>query len=264
MLPAGSGGSAVPSCSAASSCWLPTTTVCARERTDTRLLRSIREEAVARGQRHWGRFPVPDVEIPDRYSALAVDLDLFGRASLFQLVNTANTSMGTTALRDWMLEAAAEDEIRIRQQAVAELAPLQDFREQFLVEGRMLSRAADHPDRFVAWAEGERWLARRPGLRWLSRLSPALLLILFVLICAGVLPAQQAGTAMLGLVLANCLLSVFFTARVHDTFATLATRHQELDRYRALFQLLDDLPASSPRLQQVQREARAGTARSAP
>lgn len=223
-----------------------------------RLLRDLHREALARIARNWERLPVAELEVPDRHGALAIDLDLFGRASLFQLLSTASTSMGTGTLRDWLLEPAAGAEIRARQQAVVELTPLQEFRDQFLVEGRLLSRATDHPERFVAWAEGERWLARRPWLRRWTRLSPAMLSIVLLLTCAGLLPAQESGTAMLGLVLANCLLSIFFTARVHDTFATLATRHRELERYHALFELLDRLTVTAPRLQQVQRAARAG------
>jgi hypothetical protein len=61
------------------------------------------------------------------------DLDLFGRASLFELINTAKTGAGESTLADWLRSGAPIDEILARQAAVAELKPMLDFREEVAV-----------------------------------------------------------------------------------------------------------------------------------
>jgi len=63
----------------------------------------------------------------------ARDLDLFGRASLFELMNTARTEAGESTLAAWLKHGADADAVRVRQAAVAELRPMLDLREQLAV-----------------------------------------------------------------------------------------------------------------------------------
>jgi hypothetical protein len=63
----------------------------------------------------------------------ARDLDLFGRGSLFELVNTANTEAGEDALAGWLREGAARDLVKARQRAVDELRANGAFREDLAV-----------------------------------------------------------------------------------------------------------------------------------
>ena len=63
----------------------------------------------------------------------ARDLDLFGPASLFQLLDTARTEAGEETLAAWIGSPAAIDEIQARHPAVAELAADVDFRETLAV-----------------------------------------------------------------------------------------------------------------------------------
>lgn len=65
--------------------------------------------------------------------AYARDLDLFGRASLFELLNTARTEAGEAMLADWLKSGTAVEAVLARQQAVGELRPHVDFREQLAV-----------------------------------------------------------------------------------------------------------------------------------
>ena len=63
----------------------------------------------------------------------ARDLDLFGPASLFQLLDTARTQVGEATLASWLRAGAEIEEVRARQAAVAELALKIDFREDLNV-----------------------------------------------------------------------------------------------------------------------------------
>jgi len=63
----------------------------------------------------------------------ARDLDLFGPASLFELLNTTRTEAGEVTLAGWLRAPAALPDVRARQAAVDELRPLLDFREDVAV-----------------------------------------------------------------------------------------------------------------------------------
>ena len=63
----------------------------------------------------------------------AGDLDLFGRGSLFELLNTTRTEIGELTLAEWLRGPATLAEARARQAAVAELRPMLDFREDVAV-----------------------------------------------------------------------------------------------------------------------------------
>ena len=80
------------------------------------------------------------------------DLDIFGKASLFELLSTARTRGGEAKLADWLSAPAPLDELRRRHQAVDELRPLLDLREQLAALGDDY-RAGVHPDHLIAWAE---------------------------------------------------------------------------------------------------------------
>src|SRR5262249_7637199 len=72
----------------------------------------------------------------------ARDLDLFGPASLFQLLDTTRTEVGQDTLAEWLGRGAeiagiagiaGINEVRARQAALAELKPKVDFREDLAV-----------------------------------------------------------------------------------------------------------------------------------
>ena len=63
----------------------------------------------------------------------ARDLDLFGPASLFQLLDTARTEAGEETLAAWIHSPAPLEELRLRHPAVAELARDVDYRETLAV-----------------------------------------------------------------------------------------------------------------------------------
>ena len=119
-------------------------------------LRVASERALARVERRWDDLPPADAPstVDPAHHPYALDLDLFGRASLFQWLGPAATPGGSTRLAAWLLAAAEPAAVRARQAAVAELAPMDDWREQLAAHG-VLARDARlrEIEAFVAWAE---------------------------------------------------------------------------------------------------------------
>ena len=87
----------------------------------------------------------------------ARDLDLFGRASLFERLNTARTEAGEVTLAEWLHAGAPAEDVRARQGSVQELRERLDFREDVAVlasespvsrTGALAAWAASPPARF--------------------------------------------------------------------------------------------------------------------
>jgi len=188
----------------------------------------------------------------------AADLDLLGHASLQHLLNTPSTSVGQQRLRDWLLTPAPHPVARQRQPAVAELAPLNDLRDEFALRGRLMGVAQERPyEGFLRWAEDSPWLAGRAWLLWLARILP--------LITLGLYLAQQLGLIRPPLWLIGIAAGVIVTATsgrmVDDLIDGVAERQIVFATYAALFKLLGDQQFAAPALRQLQRDLSAAGVR---
>lgn len=148
-----------------------------------------------------------------------VDLDLFGRASLFQLVDTTTTRAGESTLAGWLSAPAPLDEARARQAAVRELAGKAAFREELAVEGALLAEKRPDPEPLLAWAEGERALPASAALRALAWLAPATWIGLAVLGSFGLAPASAWSIAAMATYAAGTLLAGRTSAAVDAALA---------------------------------------------
>jgi MutS domain V len=110
------------------------------------------ERALARLDGRWAGTGESGARFLDEHHLYAQDLDLFGDASLFQLLSSARTRMGEETLAAWLLEPSPPATVQARQQAVVELAPHLDLREDLAVLGED-ARVGVDPKRLVAWGE---------------------------------------------------------------------------------------------------------------
>lgn len=79
-------------------------------------------------------FPNGDEWKPGNHP-YANDLDIFGRASIYQYINRTTSEQGNQLLANWLLEPAVATEIRNRQDAARELSQQTEWRQQFQAYG---------------------------------------------------------------------------------------------------------------------------------
>jgi hypothetical protein len=97
-----------------------------------RRARQLYERGLARIDSTWAGVGPDGARFLEAHP-FARDLDLFGPASLFQLLDTARTEVGEETLAAWLRAGADIEEIRVRQEAVTELRANVDFREDLAV-----------------------------------------------------------------------------------------------------------------------------------
>jgi len=71
----------------------------------------------------------------DEAHPYSADLDLFGPGSVFEHLTVCRTRIGEETLAAWLLAPADPNEVRSRQEAVADLTPRLDLRESIAVAG---------------------------------------------------------------------------------------------------------------------------------
>jgi MutS domain V len=135
------------------------------------------ERGIARLENRWQGAAEDGARFADPHHPYASDLDLFGRASLFELLSTARTRGGEERLAHWLKSASATDELTARHAAIDELRPMLELREQLAVLGDDY-RTGVNPDQLVKWSA----LPAQPFPLW-SRI----LALIFSLITAAML-----------------------------------------------------------------------------
>ena len=101
------------------------------------------ERAIGRIEDRWIGTGSQGERFRDAKHVYADDLDLFGRGSLFELLSTARTGAGERTLAEWLLGPGEREEVAARQEAVAELRPRIDLREEIALMGEDVRAAVD-------------------------------------------------------------------------------------------------------------------------
>jgi ABC-type multidrug transport system fused ATPase/permease subunit len=226
-------------------------------------LQTVNERAIARIERRWSDLPPGDAPptLDIAQHPFAIDLDLFGRASLFQWLGPAATAAGGFTLARWLVEPAEKDAIVARQGAVVDLAQALDWRERFAAHG-VLTGGASQPeiDRLLTWAEGPGSFRRRRILLGVTVVTiVASMWALFALWFTGRMDAPLWLIPQL----AGIILSFALAERIQTEFDRAGSGQRALARYAQLFEHAAAGTFSAARLTSIRERLTAG-GRSAP
>lgn len=101
------------------------------------------ETALARTRGEWVGRGEPGAQFLDPSHPNAIDLDLFGRGSIFERLCVARTHAGQDRLAAWLKGGSPIDELKARQTAGADVGSRVDFREDLSVLGAEARSAVD-------------------------------------------------------------------------------------------------------------------------
>lgn len=110
------------------------------------------ERALARLDGNWAGTGEPGDRYNEAAHPYAVDLDLFGKGSVFELLCTARTRIGEDRLAQWLKAPALPEEVRARHAAVDELRERVDLREELAVVAEEARSGVD-PVHLAQWGE---------------------------------------------------------------------------------------------------------------
>jgi hypothetical protein len=203
----------------------------------------------------------------DENHPYAADIDLFGPASLFELLCTARTRTGEDTLAAWLLAGAGPDEVRSRQAAVAELKPQLDLREDLALLGGDVPVGVDF-DAVVRWGAAPPVLASS-WPRWVALALGALTLTCL----AGWLTALFGEPGESGfekfferfgampfavLLLVEVAFAARLMARVNRVLGDVERRGRDLGMLASVLARLEQASFTAPRLAELHAELVSG------
>lgn len=116
-------------------------------------LMQINENSILRLEGKWHEFKDTGDEYLDLEHRYFQDLDIFGKGSLFQWINTAKTYYGRCYFRDLLGNTPKSiEDVTERQQAVLELSKKLAWRQRFQAETMTVSDRTIDPDELIKWA----------------------------------------------------------------------------------------------------------------
>ncbi len=181
-----------------------------------------------------------------------IDLDIFGRSSLFSLLNRTTTTGGNELLAQWLKKAAPMQVILQRQQAVKELAnPLHlEWRQQFQASGMHAKAGKKDLTMLMEWMKESPRISPR-------KLLVALVYVMPVITIAAILAAIFTEVtyhlpALLILINASVLGSTF--KEVKQASEQTAKSAQVLRVYAKLLEALEKGHFSSERMQALKNQ----------
>ncbi|CAN5871302.1 MutS family DNA mismatch repair protein [soil metagenome] len=215
-------------------------------------LRVVNVRGAARIARDWDALP----EAPAPVNAdvdghpYAIDLDVFGRASLFQWIGPGATDAGHLTLAGWLLSPAPPEEISARQAAISELSSRDGWREQLAAFGVLgAGERRDSIATFLQWAESPGPSVRGlPVIRVAVYVIVASLWIFGGLHFSGIMPNGFWGIPLL----AGIVLSFATAAAVTRAFDQAGAGERTLAQYAGIFEHIAGERFASPRLAALQ------------
>jgi len=147
---------------------------------------AIKKENLARINIEWQNIPervLPDIEKDHPFN---FDLNITGKNSLHQLLDTSTSVEGSMKLRDWLLtKIPSEETILKRQNLIKELIPLHHFRNRLILNSNLSSVKKLEGTKLNDWLESKSSLKEiKTILIILSFLIPVNI-FLFILFLAG-------------------------------------------------------------------------------
>lgn len=226
--------------------------------------KKLYERMLARMDRRWDDLKL----IPsgaEEQSALADDLDLFGPASLWQLLALPSTGFGRKTLASWLLQVPSEAELRERQQAVQQLRSAHVEREDILDSIATISDGASDATALAVWAAEPAWLPQHRIAHALSWISPPLIALGTILTLLSNSAAEPnltnlwIGVGLVGTGFAiNFILTMGWGSWMHDIFLRVTGSNRDAQQLNHVFQTIGKLPGDSSILNEIKQHASQG------
>ncbi|AQS11393.1 DNA mismatch repair protein MutS [Clostridium saccharobutylicum] len=145
-------------------------------------LKDINEKAIKKLDGQWKSFDDDGSEFKNEEHSYSNDLDIFGKGSLFQWINSSKTFMGRQNLKGRLTNPLKTSlDITKIQQSLQELATELEWRQMFEAEGMISSNECINPEELYKWSKDRNELYTKTWLILLVRLLPCITLILIIL-----------------------------------------------------------------------------------
>ncbi|GAB3539926.1 MutS family DNA mismatch repair protein [Spirosoma fluminis] len=218
-----------------------------RERDLNHHLAFVNQDEAARLNRQYLR-PETGEQYANPTHYYSGDLDVFGKHSLFRLLNRSHTFEGQKRLASWLQTPSSSETVHLRQQAAVELKPQLDWRQRVEALAYLEEHISHSPESLIQWAtsEGKPLSAYFNVIRFLF---PAITLGLFAAWLSGLVPGL---VVILALVVHSFVLSRT-AEKARNVSEQTFDISNALRAYQALFQQAEQVEGEAVRLKAIRQ-----------
>lgn len=204
------------------------------------------ELGLARLAGEWPGTGDDGADLFDAAHPFALDLDLYGRGSLFERLATTRTGAGRRALARWLSTPCTPDDARARQVAIQELTPRLELRESLALLGEEAMRRV-HAASLEGWGRARE--SRLRSWRLVVRVAVATNLAALVLMGLQWTPWWCAPLVLI----ASGFLGTYLRPQVEEVLAAAEGAAPELKVLSGLLQRIEREPVTAPLLIALQQ-----------
>lgn len=192
-------------------------------------------------------YSYPDgSEYLDKNHPYAYDLDIFGRASVFQFINRTISEPASTLLATWLKAPAEINEINKRQQAVTELKDKADWRQNLMALGYEYKDAANHPGTVQSWVNSPD-IFQANGF-----MKPLLLLLSLLSMAAAVLVVMgMPAVVLVMLLIVNMAINYRYLNKINALHQQVSKSNDMLQSYGEAIRLIEQQNFESEKMQGI-------------
>jgi len=181
--------------------------------------------------------------------AYAADLDIFGRASIYQYINRTTSEQGNRLLSNWLLAPAEENDILERQDAAKELSEKMEWRQQLQAYGIKDHLTIDTETKISQWLKEENNFTYSSKWKTTRFLLPVLSVSSLLLCIAGIIPTP----VFLGIAFIFFIVSGAISRTIMPLYDKLNKIASQIETLSDSARCIETTTFKTPMLQQVQQ-----------
>ncbi len=167
----------------------------------------------------------------DKNHDFSDDTDLFGDDSLFRYLNRTVTGYGRGILAGWLSDPyALRGRIKIKQEAVNELAGKIGWRQEFLAQGLGKPLEKEDVESLRIWIEEKENLHSSPVIKMALAISPAITLLVLVLSIISLVPFELSVIFFLS----NLVLTGIYLKKINRVHSVVSGKYLFLSSFEKL------------------------------
>jgi len=185
----------------------------------------------------------------------ANDLDIFGKASIYQWMNRCFTEQGKKQLADNLLQPLSKEQALLRQEAIKEISTMVDWRQQWQAFSMQTTVTKKTENKIERWLKEEEEQFVQPGWKIFVQVYSFITLASAVAAIIDIIP----GAVFSMLFLFYLVTSLVFSRKAIKLYYHLDGIVKETATLQSMVDWLEQLNPSSPYLQQLQATVKTTT-----
>lgn len=218
------------------------------EKRKLKIFIDINESGVKRLDGSWRDFKDNGTEYLNENHGFINDLDVFGKSSLFQLINSTNTKFGRKKLADMLSvnKLPTKDTVLKRQFAIKELSEKVKWRQELILQSTFKKKKNSDVKDLIDWSKSD--VSISSALKTIPFICIGITMLSIFLVVAKIIPV----TYLLLILMFNYLVVKTLTKPLNHIVELFHKHKSDIEAYSNILALIEKEEFKSPLLKELQ------------